>query len=108
MTDPLAMFWQHDVVVQRRTGIGAAGAVYDSAVTERGNVAVRNQLVRDASGDEVVASASVAFPPHVAAIPPGSRVTLPTAFGGRVTRAIGVSASNAGPPFPDTQVVYLE
>lgn len=102
---PLEIFWQHDVSVRRYRGDGAAGRVYQAATTDRGNVAARHQMVRDTSGDEVVASASVAFPVSVAPIPPGSLVTLP---GGHESRVVAVSASALGPPFPDTQVIYLE
>ncbi|WP_280273377.1 hypothetical protein [Nocardia wallacei] len=107
-SDPLAVFWRHMPLVRRYSGSGAAGSVFDQPIAERGNVAVKNQMVRDSSGDEVVASASISFPPSVAAIPPGSEVTLPSEFGGRTTKVVAVSASAAGPPFPDTQVIYLE
>lgn len=104
-TDPLAIFWQHDVTVERLAGEGAAGRVYAASTPERGNVAQRNQMVRDAAGDEVTASASVAFPASVAAIPPGSRVTLPD---GRVSRVVATAASDLPDPFPATLVAYLE
>ncbi len=107
-TDPLAVFWRHLPLVRRYTGAGAAGPAYGQPIAERGNVAVKNQMVRDASGDEVVSSASVSFPSTVAYIPPGSEVRLPAQFGGRTTQVVAVSVSDAGPPFPDTQVIYLE
>lgn len=108
MSDPLAVFWRHTPRVQRHLGDGAAGPVHASPVPERGNISARNQMVRDASGDEVVSSASVAFPPTVAPIPPGSLVVLPAEFGGRTAKVVAVSSSNLGRPFPDTQVIYLE
>ncbi|KZM75748.1 hypothetical protein [Nocardia terpenica] len=108
MTDPLVLFWRHWVLVHRYVGNGAAGPLFDPPGGECGNVAAKNQMVRDTSGDEVVSSASIAFPAGVAYIPPGSRITLPDEFGGRTTKVVAASVSNAGPPFPDTQVVYLE
>ncbi|WP_280244940.1 hypothetical protein [Nocardia abscessus] len=108
MSDPLAVFWRHTVTVRRFLGDGAAGPVHAAPAAEVGNVAAKTQIVRDTSGDEVVSSASVSFPPAVAQIPPGSLVELPAEFGGRATKVVAVSASNMGPPFPDTQVVWLE
>lgn len=105
MTDPLAVFWQHSVGVERYAGTGAAGAVYDAKTTHRGNVASTSRMVRDASGDEVVATASVAFPASVAAVPPGSRVTLPD---GRVSRVIAVAASPMPTPFPQSFTLHVE
>ncbi|WP_416565056.1 hypothetical protein [Nocardia testacea] len=108
MTDPLAVFWAHAVQVRRFLGEGAAGAVHSDPTAERGNVAARNQMVRDTSGDEVVSSATVAFPLSVAPVAPGSLVELPAEFGGRTAKVVAVSASNLGAPFPDTQVIHLE
>ncbi|WP_051164449.1 hypothetical protein [Nocardia testacea] len=108
MTDPLAVFWAHTVQVRRFVGEGASGAVLSDSAAERGNVSARNQMVRDASGDEIVSSATVAFPPSVAQVAPGSLVELPAEFGGRTAKVVAVSASNLGAPFPDTQVIHLE
>ncbi|MCU1647172.1 MAG: hypothetical protein JWN03_7447 [Nocardia sp.] len=108
MNDPLAMFWRHWVLVRRYVGNGAAGPEYETPTGERCNVASKRQVVRDGSGDEVTSSTSVVFPPTVAPIPPGSEVTLPAEFGGGTADVVSVSVSHAGPPFPDTQVVYLE
>ena len=106
--DPLAVFWRHLPLVRRYSGAGAAGPTYGQPVAERGNVAVKNQIVRDSSGDEIVSSASISFPSTVAYIPPGSEVTLPAQFGSCTSQVVAVSVSDAGPPFPDTQVIYLE
>ncbi|WP_157556246.1 hypothetical protein [Nocardia acidivorans] len=108
MSDPLGMFWHHMVLVRRYVGTGAAGPEYAAPTAERGNVAVKRQVVRDGSGDEITSSTTIVFPPSVASIPPGSEVALPAEFGGGTADVVSVTASNAGPPFPDTQVVYLE
>ncbi|MBH0778819.1 hypothetical protein [Nocardia bovistercoris] len=104
MTDPLAQFWVHDVIVERFAGTAAFGPLFDAPTVEHCNVAERSQVVRDSSGVEVVTSASVAFPVSLDPIPLESRVTLPT---GRVTRVVTASASDLGTPFPDTLVIQL-
>ncbi|MEU3013346.1 hypothetical protein [Nocardia asteroides] len=106
--DPLARFWIHTVPVRRKVGDGAYGPVLADAVDETGNVAVKTQMVRDSSGDEVVSSASIVFPPSVTEIPPGSEVDIPAAFGARTAKVIAVSRSSMGKPFPDTHAIFLE
>ena len=106
--DPLALFWVHTVKVRRLVGDGAYGPVFADPVDEVGNVAARTQLVRDSSGDEVTSTATVVFPTSVTEIPPGSEITLPAEFGGRVAKVIAAARSAMGPPFPDTLAVNLE
>lgn len=105
MNDPLEMFWYHTVLVRRCVGNSAAGPQFAPPTGERGNLAVKRQMVRDGSGDEVTSSATIVFPRSIAYIPPGSEVDLPTEFGGGTADVVSVAVSNQGPPFPDTQVV---
>ncbi|MGV9662582.1 hypothetical protein [Nocardia niigatensis] len=106
--DPLAMFWRHWVLIAPQLGEGAAGPVFGQPVGERGNLALKRAVVTDSTGRDVSATASLVLPAHVPEVPVGSQVTLPAEFGGGTTRVVAVSKSQAGPPFPDTQVLTLE
>lgn len=83
MTDPLAMWWQWPITVQRKTGDGAYGPVFATAVTLMGKVTAKRKKVLAPDGTEVISEARVSLPAGTELIPPGSLVTLPAAFGGR-------------------------
>lgn len=108
MSDSLAQFWVHDVVVERAKASGSRVTTHDDPVTERGFVNDGTKLVRGADGKEIVSSAQVAFPSSVARIPVDSKVTLPAGFGGRTSRVV-VSAvgDGGGLPTPDHHEIAL-
>lgn len=102
MTDPLAEWWRHEVSVQRWLGTSAYGDVYDPATLHMGAVDEKRRLVRDKTGAEVVSETTVRFPATTAAVPPGSLVTLPAAYGGRTSVVIAASRHDGGgQPTPD-------
>lgn len=96
MTDQLAAWWVHPVTIERFTGSTAYGDSYAPADPADGFVSDDNHLVLTANGEQVVASTRVALAPDVAPIPVGSRVTLPAAFGSRVTVVLASSTGDAG------------
>lgn len=77
MTDILAMWWTIPITVERLAGHGPYGDTYAAATTELGRLSRKTKLVRDSTGEEVVASATWSGPLDTPPIPPGSRVTLP-------------------------------
>jgi hypothetical protein len=72
------------IVVERKTGDGAAGAIYAAKdSTLKGRVKNARKLVRTADGKEVISEATVSLPLVTPVIPVESKVTLPdgrTAF----------------------------
>lgn len=84
---------RHEVVVEPHLGTGPAGPVYGEPVTYRAYVEDRRQLVRSATGAEVVSETTTYLNPG-ADIPAESRVTLPS---GRRATVISV-ADQEGPP----------
>ena len=108
-TDPLAQWWVHTVTVQRFAGAGAEGDTWDdpeSAVLCF--VSEKRQLVRAASGEQVVSETTVYFPKTVADIPPESLVTIGAPFVERVTTVITASRHDGGGlPTPDHLEVAL-
>ncbi|MEU8196341.1 hypothetical protein AB0C10_21395 [Microbispora amethystogenes] len=94
MTLPADML-RHQVQVEPYLGPGPAGPLYGDQVTYPGYVEDKRQLVRSATGDEVVSETTVYLDPG-AVIPPESRVTLPS---GRRSAVI-TAATREGPPDP--------
>lgn len=88
MTDPLSMWWQWHVDVQRYEGEGSNGPIHAAAVTHLGKVSTKRKLVRNADGEEVVSEARISFPALTPLIPASSLVTLPPEFGGRTAVVI--------------------
>lgn len=107
--DPLADWYRHQVQVERFTGTGPTGDVYAAATTELVMVDDTRRLVRAADGSQVISESSIAHPLTVAAIPPGSRVTLPAIFGGRRTIVLATSVGyGGGQPTPDHVELALQ
>jgi len=76
------------VTLEPYEGDGAFGPTYAAAVTVFGKVSYTRQLVRDASGEEVVSEATVYLAPEDAApVVVGSRATIDA----RISRVITVS-----------------
>lgn len=86
MAEIPAVLLRHRVSVEPYLGSGAHGDAYGPAVRLRAQVEETRRKVRDKTGAEVVAEATLRGRLSTAAhYPPGSRVTLPT---GRVARVI--------------------
>lgn len=92
MTLPADML-RHQIIVEPHLGAGPAGPVYGEPVTYQSYVEDERQLVRSATGDEVVSETTVYLNPG-ADIPAESRVTLPS---GRRATVISVAVME-GPP----------
>ncbi|MCC5580587.1 hypothetical protein IMZ11_33715 [Microtetraspora sp. AC03309] len=91
----------HQVQVEPYQGAGPAGPLYGGTVTYPGYVEDKRQLVRSATGDEVISETTVYLNPG-AVIPTESRVTLPS---GRQATVITV-ATREGPT--DSGMDHLE
>lgn len=107
--DPLAAWWVWPILVERFTGTGARGDVYATGVTINGAVDDTTKLVRGSDGQRVLSSSRIAFPAGTAAIPAGSRVTLPATFGdNRRTIVLAASVGVTGLPTPDHVELALQ
>jgi hypothetical protein len=93
VTDPLAMWWVHQVTVRRLTGTGAYGDQFAAPVMYEGLVDDKIQTVRGPDGNETTSTSTLALPWSVADVPPGSKVTLPS---GREARVITFARGDAG------------
>jgi len=96
VSDDLAPFWIHDVVIARRTGVGAYTIAYDTPQTVTGFVDDGQRLVVNADGEQVTSTATVFLPADTADVPVQSQVTLPATFGGRVSEVIRVGRRDSG------------
>lgn len=110
VSDPLAEWWVHEVVVERWNGDSAYGDQFDSAVTVTGFYDDSTQY----RGGEVIAAGRFAFPRSVPYIPVESRVTLPSTFGTnpdgspRIYRVVDSAIGDGGgQPTPDHQQIGL-
>lgn len=113
MSDPLAQFWVHDIVIRRYTGATSYGPGYDDPVTVQGWVRDGTKLIAGPNGEQLMSSAQVALPPSTDYVPVESEVTLPTQFAApgqtRTTRVISSSrADGGGLPTPDHLQLILE
>lgn len=100
--------YPHVVTVETVTSAGdAMGDTYGTATPFAAFVNDKNKLVRAASGDQVVSSTQVALPAGSGYFRPGTRVTLPAAFGARVTTVIGCEVADAAGQLPDVEHVVL-
>lgn len=106
MSDPLADWWRHDLIVERWIGPGEAGGdQFDLPQTVTGFYADGTEY----SGGEIVSTGKFAFPRSTAYVPVQSRVTLPTQFGGRVVRVVSTAVGDGGgQPTPDHQQIGLK
>ena len=105
--DPLADWWVHKVIVERKRGEGAYGPVFADPVQVPCFVDESQRLVRGADGAEIVSSTGVAFPAEVGPIPHGSRITLRPPHTERT--ALVVTVARADSPFgPNHHEIRLE
>lgn len=96
--------FRHTAVIEPLTGEGAYGPVFGPPVTEPCLAEDKRQLVRDATGLEIVSDTTLYFKPGVVC-PPGSRVTVH----GRTTTAItSLIGDGGGLPTPDHVEVALK
>jgi hypothetical protein len=104
----IAAWFTQTVTVERFLGQAGTGPRYDSATTEVCFVDQGAKLVRAPNGDQVVSSSRVFLPSSTTAVPLGSRVTLPAAYGGVRATVLGVALHLApGLPVPDHLEVQL-
>lgn len=105
----LSWFFRHTVSVERLVGHGATGDVYGPSSDVLALIDDNVRLVRNQQGDEVVSSTTVNVAIDTSAIPPGSRVTLPAEYGGRVTTVITAGRHDGGGlPVPDLIELALQ
>ena len=96
--DPLAPFFTEPITVYRKTGHGAAGAIYAAPDrTLRGHVVNEQRVVRGADAAEIVSTARVNLPYGTPTIPPESKVTLPD---GRTVMVLGEQRHDGPPVLP--------
>ncbi|MFJ3173792.1 hypothetical protein ACIPJK_23835 [Streptomyces roseus] len=96
---------RHTVTIEAYQGDSAYGPLYADPVTVRAFVEEKARTVRNATGEEVVASTTVYLLPSQAC-PPESRVTVP---GGRTASVItSALLDGGGLPTPDHREVTLE
>jgi hypothetical protein len=104
----IAGWFTQTVTVERFLGQAGSGPRYDTATPVACFVDQGAKLVRAPNGDQVVSSSRVFMPSSTAAIPLGSRVTLPAAYGGTRAAVLGVALHLApGLPVPDHLEVQL-
>lgn len=96
VTDPLAVWWQWPVMVQRKIGDGPYGPAWAAPVQIVGKVTAKRKKVLAADGSEVISEARVSMPATTALIPPGSLVTLPSEFGGRTAEVLAEQLHHDG------------
>lgn len=107
-SDDVAAWFGYSVSVERMTGRTAYGAAFIAATTEPAMIDPGNKLVRGPTGEQVVSSARVFLPIDTAAVPVGSRVTLPAAFDSRVAVVISSLPRSSGLGTPDHLELVLE
>lgn len=108
MSDPLASWWVHPVVVKRFAGAGRYGSDYPSSETVLGFVRDGTKLVVGPGGQQVTSSAQIALPKGTAYVPVNSEVTLPAQFGGRTSTVVACSVGDGGgQPTPDHVEISL-
>jgi len=105
MADELADWFVHSVTVTPLLGSGAYGPSYGPDAVISGFLDDKRQLVRDASGTEVVSQATLYTAlEHADTLAPGSRVDL----GHRSAEVIGVARRDApGLDLPEHLEVVL-
>lgn len=110
VTDPLAIWWQHPVSVERWLGPGESGDErFADAETVTGQYA-DDEVYRDG---QRIAGGMFAFPiaadgAPIAYVPVQSRLTLPALFGSREVRVVKSQVGISGNArTPDHQVVLV-
>lgn len=84
------------MIVKRYKGAGAYGPVYEPPVPVMAAIDDKARMVRNADGDEVVSSTTVAMPETTPLIPVGSLLTLPPKYGERETQVIAYTVADGG------------
>lgn len=104
--DDLAFFYVHQVNVETFQGSGATGDTYAAPVTVTGFLEGKIQLVRDSSGQQVVAASTFHCPTADGSrFTPDSRVTA----GGRISHVISQNINDApGLGLPEHAEIYLK
>ena len=98
----------HSVVVERLVGSSGTGApAYGEAETLAAFVDPGESYVRGTAGESVLSTATAYLPVTVETIPVGSRVGLPTDFGGRVAIVVQSAHRRSGRGTPDHLEVKL-
>lgn len=93
-----AALLRHSITIEPYLGQGGAGPTYGPAVTVRAFVDESRRRVRDSTGREVTAEATIVCPLATTA-PVESRITLPS---GRVATVIAAARRDGGGlPTPD-------
>ena len=84
-----AIWFKWPIVVERFAGDGAFGPVFDAPDKIDGTkITAKRKKVLAPDGTEVISEVGVSMPVDTPLIPPGSKVTLPARFGGRVATVI--------------------
>ncbi|WP_395704816.1 hypothetical protein [Rhodococcus ruber] len=99
--DPLAEWWVWPVLVERCTGTGTFGKTYDPPVEILARITTKRRLIVGPDGSEVVSEARISMPVGTPLIPVESRVTLPSAFGGRPAAVLADQLHHGGEDIPN-------
>jgi hypothetical protein len=113
MSDLLAEWFRHPIVIERFAGVGAIGDLFSPAETVMGFVHDDTKIIAGTGGQQIISSAQVALPAATAYVPVGSRVTLPAQFAApgqtRSPLVIGSArADGGGQPTPDHITLMLQ
>jgi hypothetical protein len=104
----LAAWMTHSVVVERIVGSTSGGApVFGEPEALAAFVDPGESYVRGTAGESVLSTATCYLPVTVETIPVGSRVGLPTDFGGRVAIVVQSAHRRSGRGTPDHLEVKL-
>ncbi len=96
-----AMWFTMTCSVERRSGDGAVGPVFAAATDVVCFVDPSTKQIRSSTGETVLSFAAVFAAADVAAVPIGSRVTLPADVGGAVGYVLSSAVHTSGVGTPD-------
>lgn len=99
--DSIEAWFTHTVGVERYSGAGVSGPVFEASVDLSAFVDPVTKQVRAATGETSLSFAGVFLPHDTAAVPVGSRVTLPSALGGAVGTVLSCAPHASGLGTPD-------
>lgn len=97
----------HTVTVERLTGRSVTGPVYATGEEVQALVIDKRALVKSPNGETLVSPTGVHMPDGTDYIPVGSRVTLPSQFGGGTREVVECSILSTGIGTPDHVEVRL-